>query len=643
METFTMVPRGPFSLASSIRFLEGFTPAAYAPAGDAVLELAFPVEGSWETAGVRVRQDGGEVTAEIVSPRTSGPELATAVRAQVERILSLDVDGSGFPAVGSRDPVVAGLQRRYPGLRPAGFWSPYEAAAWTIIGHRIRISQAAAIKARMAGQLGEPVTFGGRVVHAFPAPARLASLESFPGLAGRKPEWLRSVAMAALDGQLDAARLRGMPRETALKELKTLPGIGDFSAGLILLRGAGDPDAVAYHEPRLALAVADAYGLPGPATTGQLTEISENWRPYRTWVTLLLRTPQEIPAAGALRWGQHVVAPRVPLAVRSCCDHNQDGRAWTERRRDPDSQARGTPDGIEALRAPVQPARGAPLDPSTTLSFTVTLAVLAAAVTHATWNAIAHGIKDQTLAFALIGVGGVAVSIPLVIVAAVPRSSAWPYLLASVAIHVFYNLLLMQCYRLGEFSQVYPLARGMSPLVVTILAAVFVHEHLAIPQIGGVAVVSAGLAFLVFAGRRPGRGAFLAAVGTGLTIAAYTTVDGVGVRASASAVGYIGWLMVLESLCVPLFAAVRRRDVLLKQPRRILLSGLAAGALSVLAYGLVLWAQTRGALAPIAALRETSVIFGAIIGTLVFREPFGRARIIAAVLVVAGIVLLNMA
>ena len=119
------------------------------------------------------------------------------------------------------------------------------------------------------------------------------------------------------------------------------------------------------------------------------------------------------------------------------------------------------------------------MDPSTTLSLTVTLAVLAAAVTHAAWNAIAHGIKDQTLAFALIGVGGVAVSIPLVIMAALPRSPAWPYLLASVAIHVFYNLLLMQCYRLGEFSQVYPLARGVSPLVVTILAAVFVHEHLA--------------------------------------------------------------------------------------------------------------------------------------------------------------------
>ena len=282
------------------------------------------------------------------------------------------------------------------------------------------------------------------------------------------------------------------------------------------------------------------------------------------------------------------------------------------------------------------------MDPSTSLSLTVTFAVIAAAVTHAAWNAIAHGIKDQTLAFALIGVGGIAVGIPLVIVAAMPRGDCWPYLLGSVAIHVFYNLLLMQCYRLGEFSQVYPLARGTSPLVVTILAAIFIHEHLTLPQVAGVLVVSAGLATLVLAGRRPGRAAFAAAVGTGLTIAAYTTVDGVGVRLSGSPVGYIGWLMVLESLCVPMFAVFRRRDVLLKQPKRILLAGLAAGALSVLAYGLVLWAQTRGALAPIAALRETSVIFGAIIGTLIFREPFGRSRIAATVLVATGIVLLNL-
>ena len=282
------------------------------------------------------------------------------------------------------------------------------------------------------------------------------------------------------------------------------------------------------------------------------------------------------------------------------------------------------------------------MDPST-LPLSVTLAVLAAAVTHATWNAIAHGIRDQMLSFGLIGAGGIIVAVPLVIVVAAPRAASWPYLLGSVAIHVFYNLLLMRCYRYGEFGQVYPLARGVSPLVVTILAAVFVGEHLALPQLAGVGVVSGGLAALVFAGRRPGRAALLAAIGTGLTIAAYTTVDGVGVRLSASPAGYIGWLMLLQSLCVPAFALVRRRDVLASQPPGVLLAGVAAGALSVFAYGLVLWAQTRGALAPIAALRETSVIFGAIIGTLVFREPFGRARIAATVLVAAGIVLLNVA
>ena len=208
------------------------------------------------------------------------------------------MDGSGFPAVGERDPVVGEIQRKYPGLRPVGFWSPYEAAAWTIIGHRIRITQAAAVKARMAEQLGEPVSFGGRIVHAFPSPQRLldlglAELDTFPGLAGRKPEWLRSLARAALDGQLDAARLRAMPAAEALADLKKLPGIGDFSAGLTLLRGAGAPDAVPVSEPRLARAVALAYGLPGPATPEQIVAISENWRPYRTWVTLLLRTQLE--------------------------------------------------------------------------------------------------------------------------------------------------------------------------------------------------------------------------------------------------------------------------------------------------------------------------------------------------------------
>ena len=282
------------------------------------------------------------------------------------------------------------------------------------------------------------------------------------------------------------------------------------------------------------------------------------------------------------------------------------------------------------------------------LPLSVTLAVLAAAVTHATWNAIAHGIKDQVLAFGLIGVGSIAVAVPLVVLFPWPLSACWPYLLASVFIHVFYNLLLMRSYRYGDFGQVYPLARGTSPLVVTALAAVFAAERPTAAQVCGVLVISCGLAVLVLAGRRRsasgsglGRAALLAAGGTGLTIAAYTTVDGLGVRLSGSSVGYIGWLMLLESLCVPAWALVRRRDVVRDVSRRVLVSGMLAGALSVLAYGLVLWAQTRGALAPIAALRETSVIIGAVIGTLVFHEPFGRWRIAATVLVVAGVLLLN--
>jgi DNA-3-methyladenine glycosylase II len=290
MSTFLLPVRGPFSLAASTRFLEGFAPAAFDGSTGQPLELAFPVEGSWETVGVRVREHADGVAGEIVSPASPGPGLLAAVRDQVARILSLDVDGAGFPAVGERDPVVGGLQRRYPGLRPVGFWSPYEAAAWAIIGARIRIRQAAAIKARMATELGEAVSFGGRALPAFPAPQRLASLDAFPGLAGRKPEWLRSLAVAALDGQLDTARLRALPTAEAIAQLKDLPGIGDFSAELVLLRGAGAPDEIPRHESRLSRAVALAYDLPQPPSADELGLISRNWKPYRTWTTLLLRT-----------------------------------------------------------------------------------------------------------------------------------------------------------------------------------------------------------------------------------------------------------------------------------------------------------------------------------------------------------------
>lgn len=273
----------------------------------------------------------------------------------------------------------------------------------------------------------------------------------------------------------------------------------------------------------------------------------------------------------------------------------------------------------------------------------VLVAVLLAAVLHAAWNAIAHAITDRLVGFALIGVAATACGALLVVVAPAPASAAWLYLAVSALLHTAYNLLLMRSYELGEFGQVYPLARGTSPWLVAIGAAVFAHETLTPSRLTGVAVVSIGLASLVLAGRltREDVPAVGAALLTGVTIAAYTTVDGLGVRHSGSAAGYAGWLFVAEGVVMPALAVALRGRKLWVAARPHVTAGLAGGVASIVAYGLVLWAQTRGALAPIAALRETSVIIGAIIGTAVFHERFGRWRIVATVLVAGGIVIMN--
>jgi drug/metabolite transporter (DMT)-like permease len=270
----------------------------------------------------------------------------------------------------------------------------------------------------------------------------------------------------------------------------------------------------------------------------------------------------------------------------------------------------------------------------------IAAAVLTAALTHASWNAIAHGIRDQLVAFTLVGTGGALGGMALLPFAAVPAAGAWPYLTTSVAIHLAYQYLLMKSFRLGDFGQVYPIARGIAPLLVTVLAAVFVGERPDVWQTAGVLVASAGLASVALWGMR-GRPkqwpAVAAAVGTGVTIATYTVVDGAGVRASGSVVGYIGWLLLLQGLLIPAAALAVRRGELLPQLRPVAVRGLVAGLLSVAAYGLVLWAQTRAALAPVSALRETSIIAGAVIGAVFFKERFGRQRVLAAALVVAGI------
>jgi len=270
----------------------------------------------------------------------------------------------------------------------------------------------------------------------------------------------------------------------------------------------------------------------------------------------------------------------------------------------------------------------------------VTAAVLLAAVTHAGWNAIAHQITDKLVGFTLIAGGGMLIGLAMVPFVAFPASGAWPYLIASALIHIAYYALLMRSFRLGDFGQAYPIARGTAPLVVTALAAVFAHETPDGWAASGIALSCAGLtgvALWGLRGRRPHWAAIGAALATGLSIAAYTVVDGLGVRASGSSLGYIAWLMAIEGVVIPAYAAYRRRGQLVSMLRPFAAVGLLGAALSVSAYGLVLWAQTRAELAPIAALRESSIIVGAAIGAIFFKERFGAPRIAAAGLLVVGI------
>ncbi|MFI8521484.1 EamA family transporter [Streptomyces sp. NPDC085481] len=272
----------------------------------------------------------------------------------------------------------------------------------------------------------------------------------------------------------------------------------------------------------------------------------------------------------------------------------------------------------------------------------VAVAVLIAAVTHASWNAIAARIGDQLLSFTLISGGGALIGAVAACFTPLPAAEAWPYLAVSAALHIGYYALLMKSFTLGDFGQMYPIARGTAPLVVTLLAAVFLAEIPDTRQLAGVAVASAGLTGLALwgirgKGARPHWPALLAAGATGLSIAAYTVVDGIGVRASGTPLGYIAWLMLLEGLVIPAYALHRRRSRLAGELRPYAARGLLGAAMSVAAYALVLWAQTKAPLAPIAALRESSIIVGAAIGALLFKERFGGPRIAAAGLMVVGI------
>jgi DNA-3-methyladenine glycosylase II len=265
---------GPWSLESSRRFWEGFTPSALAgePAGPG-LRTVFCAEGGWCRVEAEVTQAGD--TAHVV---LAGDGDLDAAAAQVCRFLALDVDGRGWPEVGRRDPVIADAQARLPGLRPCGFHSPYEAAAWSVLAQRLRIVQAARLRAELIARHGQD--------GAFPPPHTLARLDL--DLPGRKSEYLRAVAEAALDGLLDGTALRAVDPGQAVQRVQQVKGLGPFAAELVVIRGANAPDALPGHERRLEAEIAERY-----CTGRTLAEVAQAWRPYRAWAAVHLRALRE--------------------------------------------------------------------------------------------------------------------------------------------------------------------------------------------------------------------------------------------------------------------------------------------------------------------------------------------------------------
>jgi DNA-3-methyladenine glycosylase II len=283
---FELAPRGPFSLAAAQDFAGGFPPGIGGGAvGATNISMAFSVEGTDSSAAVdlRQREDG------VVIGRTDAPpSLVDAVRRQAARSLSLDHDGSDWPVVGERDPVIGRLQQAHDYLRPVCFYSAYEAATSFVIGQRISMRQGARIKKWLGEQFGDRPSVDGHEFVAFPRPARLLEAMAVPGLNEKKVGWLHGIARAAIEGRLDTEQLRAMPRDEALAALRTLPGVGEFTAEAVWLRGCGVVDELPSSGEASVMAAREMYDRPDLDRAG-LVALAEVWRPYRMWATVLLR------------------------------------------------------------------------------------------------------------------------------------------------------------------------------------------------------------------------------------------------------------------------------------------------------------------------------------------------------------------
>jgi drug/metabolite transporter (DMT)-like permease len=282
--------------------------------------------------------------------------------------------------------------------------------------------------------------------------------------------------------------------------------------------------------------------------------------------------------------------------------------------------------------------------PASELTFGITLAVLGAGFLHALWNALLKSAAgDPMLDTALIVAGSSFVALLLLPFVGVPAMVSWKFMALSALIHFGYYVTLAGAYRHGDLSFAYPLMRGVAPLIVTMLGVLFLGEHPSLQMLAGIALISTGIIVIAwFAGGRHTPTAAGWALANAAIIACYTLVDGAGVRASGDAAGYVSWLIFLEGLPYLAFLYLRRGPPAARYVAARWRRGIAAGAASLAAYGIVLWAMTRAPVAAVAALREVSVLFAALIGSIALKEGFGWRRMAGAATVVAGVAALKL-
>ncbi len=273
-------------------------------------------------------------------------------------------------------------------------------------------------------------------------------------------------------------------------------------------------------------------------------------------------------------------------------------------------------------------------------------AVLFAALCHAGWNALIKVGLDPLPSTTLISVGSGIVGLAALPFVGVPSAASWPWLLASVIIHLFYFAALIESYRTGDLGQVYPIARGSAPLMTAVIATLLIGERLSIVGWLGIVALVSGVFLLSLRGGRELARLDTRAVGfalaTAVTICTYSIVDGIGARLSASPNAYSAWLFVGIAIVLVPYARLRGGSGVLAAALPYWCQGLAGGGMQALSYGIAIWAMTVAPIAIVAALRETSVLFGAAIAVIVLKEPLRAARVVAAVLIVIGLVLIRL-